>query len=92
MNPEVQLHALNILRNLACGKEPEIQEIYDGIGAGRLSNILNEKISNPNKEIVHQTIYIAVNFATGSKTHKDLIISCRKFLEALLSILVSTLL
>ena len=85
---EVQLHALNILRNLACGKEPESQEIYDGISPAKLSKILNEKIGSSSKEIVHQAIYIAVNFATGSKQHKDLIISCKRFLDGLLSILV----
>jgi hypothetical protein len=87
-NVDVQLHSLNILRNLACGKEHEIQEIYDGFKPARLSKILNEKVTSNNRDIIHQTIYIAVNIGTGAKQHKDLIISCRTFLEVLLKILV----
>jgi armadillo repeat-containing protein 8 len=78
-NLEVQSHALNVIRNMACGKEPEIQDVYSGIGSKRLCQILDEKIACNAKDIVVQTIYIAVNFATGAKEHKEMILSCKRF-------------
>ena len=62
--------------------------MYDGIGPQKIANTLNSKICSANKDIVIQTIYIAVNLSTGSNAHKDLVINSLKFLECLKTILV----
>lgn len=82
------MHSLNVIRNLACGKEPDIQDVYTGLGVQRLTRLLNEKIHSESNDIVIQTIYIAVNFATGAKEHKDLVLNCGQFMSYLLTCFV----
>ncbi|KAK9761756.1 hypothetical protein K7432_013109 [Basidiobolus ranarum] len=66
----IQEQALNLLRNLACDHETNIDEVFEGIGESRLISLFEEKLGSNNEDIILQTLYTIVNVATGNERHK----------------------
>ncbi|KAJ3060635.1 Armadillo repeat-containing protein 8, partial [Quaeritorhiza haematococci] len=79
----MQEQALNLLRNLACGKQNDIENVFNGIGEERLVGILEDKLMNLGEyeEIILQTLYIVVNVATGNERHKRAMMNSEKILR-----------
>lgn len=79
----IQEQALNLLRNLACGKESDIDQVFHGAGESRLMGALEEKLLvNTSDELVLQALYIIVNIATGNERHKLAVMSRESLLKA----------
>lgn len=53
----VQEQALSLLRNLACGKETDIEDTFSGLGNEHMMDILHRKLESQNEDIVTQAIY-----------------------------------
>ncbi|KAJ3334156.1 Armadillo repeat-containing protein 8 [Blyttiomyces sp. JEL0837] len=90
----VQEQAMNLLRNLACGSEADIQAAFTGMGAVSLMSVLRRKIdlyggSSPvpmvkeMEDIVLQTLYVVVNISTGNESHKSAIMADLGLLEGI---------
>ncbi|KAJ3112935.1 Armadillo repeat-containing protein 8 [Physocladia obscura] len=83
----IQEQALNLLRNLVCGKEDDIDTVFYGFGEAALSVMFDKKlsdhscVSSDHDGIILQTMYIIVNIAIGSERHKGLIIGSDSILE-----------
>ncbi|KAJ3038354.1 hypothetical protein HDV00_000775 [Rhizophlyctis rosea] len=90
-DPEVgiQEQALNLLRNLACGKEDDIDQVFKGLGEPRLMQILEKKLTYMGEcdDVVLQTLYVIVNISTGSLAHKAAIIGSSGILGRILGFL-----
>ncbi|KAI8916597.1 armadillo-type protein [Powellomyces hirtus] len=73
----IQEQALNLLRNLACGKEVDIEQVFEGLGEERVLDILEAKLtkSASHDDIVLQALYVIVNVATGNQRHKSAIMN-----------------
>lgn len=69
----VQEQAVNLLRNLACGKEADIAEVFSGFGEQNLVGMLEQKLSSGSVEILTQALYVIVNISTGNENHKGTI-------------------
>jgi hypothetical protein len=56
MDPEVsvQEQALNLLRNLVCGKEVDIEQVFKGFGEAKLMTILESKLRFTQLPIISQ--------------------------------------
>ncbi|KAJ3285167.1 Armadillo repeat-containing protein 8 [Borealophlyctis nickersoniae] len=82
----IQEQALNLLRNLACGKETDIEEVFRGLGEQKLMSILERKLTEmaDHDEIVLQTLYVIVNVSTGNDRHKSAIMGCFQILQSIL--------
>ncbi|KAI9345630.1 armadillo-type protein [Obelidium mucronatum] len=76
----IQEQSLNLLRNLVCGKEDDIDTAFSGFGEAALSVLFDKKLSNHTRVssdydgVILQTLYIIVNIATGNERHKGLIV------------------
>ncbi|KAJ3357937.1 hypothetical protein HDU91_005336 [Kappamyces sp. JEL0680] len=84
---EIQTQALNLFRNLACAKTQDIDFVFDGFGAASILDLIEDKLSNlanPIPVLVH-TIYIIVNIAIGSLTHKAAIMSRTSILHSIIN-------
>ena len=55
-DPEVSIQeqALNLLRNLVCGKEADIEAVFNGLGESKLMNILESKLGYSQASIISQ--------------------------------------
>lgn len=47
-----------MLRNLACGKESDIEDTFSGLGNDHLLDILESKLSSTNEDIITQVFII----------------------------------
>ncbi|KAJ3076369.1 Armadillo repeat-containing protein 8 [Rhizoclosmatium hyalinum] len=76
----IQEQAINLLRNLVCGKEDDIDTVFSGFGEAALSILFDKKLTEPSNlsteydKVVLQTLYVVVNIATGSERHKGLVV------------------
>jgi hypothetical protein len=50
----VQEQALSLLRNLACGKEADIEATLHGLGSTRLFELIDAKLDSQAEEIISQ--------------------------------------
>ncbi|KAI8822623.1 armadillo-type protein [Fimicolochytrium jonesii] len=93
-DPEVaiQEQALNLLRNLACGKEADIEQVFQGLGERRLLDILETKLSQfpANEDLVLQGLYVIVNISTGNDRHKAAIMGRDLLLRSILRFMTSS--
>ena len=85
----VQEQTLNLVRNIGCGRQENIEEIFKGFGTGRLIQILESKLQSGQPAIVLQTLYIIVNVATGTELHKSRIMESSLMIQSILANLVS---
>ncbi|GET01976.1 armadillo repeat-containing protein 8-like isoform X1 [Rhizophagus clarus] len=74
---EVQEQALNLLRNLACTKPIDIEEVFKGLSENKLMSIIENKLCwwNENEEIIKQVLYVINNIASGYERHKTAIMN-----------------
>ncbi|KAF0444540.1 ARM repeat-containing protein [Gigaspora margarita] len=73
---DVQEKALNLLRNLACPKPEDIEEVFNGLTESRLMNIIESKLCcSWSEEIIKQILFVINNIATGNENHKKTIMS-----------------
>ncbi|KAJ3027411.1 UNVERIFIED_CONTAM: Armadillo repeat-containing protein 8 [Siphonaria sp. JEL0065] len=76
----IQEQSLNLLRNLVCGKEDDIDTAFSGFGEAAFSVLFDKKlsghgcVSSDYDGVILQTLYIIVNIATGNERHKGLIV------------------
>ncbi|KAJ3165421.1 hypothetical protein HDU88_004217 [Geranomyces variabilis] len=83
-HPAIQEQALNLLRNLACGKESDIDAAFAAIGARTLLDLVERKLdpSVNGDDVVLQALYVVVNVATGSTAHKRAVMDREGVLRA----------
>ncbi|CAB4378080.1 unnamed protein product [Rhizophagus irregularis] len=84
---EVQEQALNLLRNLACTKPIDIEEVFKGLSENKLMNIIENKLCwwNENEEIIKQVLYVINNIASGYERHKTAIMNRPTILTRILN-------
>lgn len=87
-NDAVQEQTLNLIRNIGCGRQENIEEVFNGFGSARFINILEIKIQMINPQIILQTLYIIVNVATGNELHKSRIMESSILIQCVLNYLV----
>ncbi len=90
-NELIQEQTLNLVRNIGCGRQENIEEIFKGFGTGRLIQILEIKLQSSHPAIVLQTLYIIVNVATGTELHKSRIMESSLMIQCILNNLVRIL-
>lgn len=88
-NEMVQEQTLNLVRNIGCGRQENIEEVFKGFGPGRLIQILENKLQTGYPAIILQTLYIIVNVATGTELHKSRIMESSLMIQNVLKNLVS---
>ncbi|KAJ3190404.1 Armadillo repeat-containing protein 8 [Gaertneriomyces sp. JEL0708] len=83
----IQEQALNLLRNLACGKEEDIDMVVEGFGEQQLLDNLERKLLTPsqNHDVVLQALYVIVNVATGRDQHKTAIMDRLPIVQSILN-------
>ncbi|KAK9717138.1 hypothetical protein K7432_006413 [Basidiobolus ranarum] len=79
----IQEQALNLLRNLACDHETNIEEVFEGIGECSLVSLFENKLKSNYEDIILQTLYTIVNVATGNERHKMAIINSDAILSSI---------
>lgn len=84
----VQEQTLNLVRNIGCGRQENIEEIFKGFGTSRLIQILGAKLQSPSPSIILQTLYIIVNVATGTELHKSRIMESSLMIQSIMNYLV----
>lgn len=88
-NESIQEQTLNLIRNIGCGRQENIEEVFNGFGSSIFINILETKIQIFNPQIILQTLYIIVNVATGNELHKSRIMESSILLQSILNFLVN---
>ncbi|KAJ3018520.1 Armadillo repeat-containing protein 8 [Thoreauomyces humboldtii] len=84
----IQEQALNLLRNLACGKEEDVEQAFLGLGESRVLDILESKLKTTatgeqqHDDVVLQALYVIVNVATGNERHKAALLQRKGILES----------
>ncbi|KNC97089.1 uncharacterized protein SPPG_07484 [Spizellomyces punctatus DAOM BR117] len=88
----IQEQALNLLRNLACGKESDIEQVFKGLGEDKVMDILETKLTKPTQsdDIILQALYVIVNVSTGNDRHKAAIMNRETIIEAILGFMSHT--
>lgn len=84
----IQEQTLNLIRNVGCGRQENIEEVFNGFGSEKFINILEVKIQMASYQIVLQTLYIIVNVATGNELHKSRIMESSILIQSIMSYLV----
>ena len=79
---------MNLIRNIGCGKQDNIEEVFNGFGSGRFISLLESKVQMTSPQIILQTLYIVVNVATGSELHKSRIMESSIIIQSILNCLV----
>eukprot|EP00732_Lithocolla_globosa_P000798 Lithocolla_globosa_v1_NODE_307_length_4577_cov_13.906457.p1 type:complete len:663 gc:universal NODE_307_length_4577_cov_13.906457:252-2240(+) len=97
----IQEQALNIVRNLACGKDPnDIDQVFEGIGEPLLP-LLEDKLrenfnhsendpSSMSASVIIQALYCLVNLATGNEKHKNVLLGNETLLKRVAECLTHT--
>ncbi|KAJ3093849.1 hypothetical protein HDU97_008938 [Phlyctochytrium planicorne] len=93
----IQEQALNLLRNLACKKESDIEDVFNGLNESVLMSVLEGKLCWASEElkkgvipssgiddIILQTLYVIVNISTGSERHKSAVMASATLLNAIM--------
>lgn len=82
---DIQEQALNLLRNLACTRQHDIEEVFKGLSESRLMNVIENKLHWWNEEIIKQVLYVINNIATGNERHKSAIMNRANILKYILT-------
>ncbi|KAF9432236.1 hypothetical protein BGZ76_011086 [Entomortierella beljakovae] len=83
----IQEQALNLVRNLACKKERDIDQVFNGLGHGQLLSIIEDKLSWDDHRLLEHALYVIVNIATGSEHHKQSIMKRPLILRSVLGLM-----
>jgi hypothetical protein len=62
----VQEQALNLIRNLVCEKEQDVNEVLSSFGQESLIKLLEAKMASPKEEILVHSLYIVANSCTAA--------------------------
>lgn len=84
----IQEQTLNLIRNIGCGRQENIEEVFNGFGSEQFINILEMKMQMASYQIVLQTLYIIVNVATGNELHKSRIMESSILIQSIMNYLV----
>jgi armadillo repeat-containing protein 8 len=88
----IREQTLNLIRNIGCGRQENIDEVFNGFGNSHFIEILESNIQRlESQQIILQTLYIIVNIATGSELHKSRIMESTILLQSILNYLVTNL-
>lgn len=79
----IQEQALGLLRNLSCGKDLVVCNLFSGIGPQKFINLIEEKLKSDSELIITPTLYIIVNVATGTTDHKTAIMDSKDILSSI---------
>jgi hypothetical protein len=82
----VEEQGLNLIRNLVCGKQEDIEYVFNGIG-NRLIPLLEQKLHSSDSAIL-QALYVIVNISTGSENHKTAIMNSENILKRIMTLTV----
>ncbi|CAI2183877.1 10860_t:CDS:10, partial [Funneliformis geosporum] len=83
---DIQEQALNLLRNLACTRQHDIEEVFKGLSEDSLMTVIETKLCWwTNEEIIKQVLYVINNIATGNERHKSAIMNRTNILKSILS-------
>lgn len=86
--PLVQEQTLNLIRNLICEKEQDINEVLKYFGPLNLIKLIEKKILSDNLEIVMHSCYIIANMCTAlTNSSKDEIMQNETILKRISSFL-----
>ncbi|KAG9321926.1 hypothetical protein KVV02_004501 [Mortierella alpina] len=83
----IQEQALNLVRNLACTREQDIDQVFSGLGNGQLLSIIEDKLSWDDVRLLEHALYVLVNIATGSEHHKQSIMKRPGILRSVLGLM-----
>ncbi|KAG4303395.1 hypothetical protein PCK1_000359 [Pneumocystis canis] len=85
-DPEVsvQEQALDVIRNVICGQQENIDLLLSNIGVSQIVSIIKKKLSSEFTEIITAAIYICVHIASGNDTHRNIIIEQNEILQSIL--------
>ncbi|KAF9961258.1 hypothetical protein BGZ72_004399 [Mortierella alpina] len=83
----IQEQALNLVRNLACNREQDIDQVFSGLGNGQLLSIIEDKLSWDDVRLLEHALYVLVNIATGSEYHKQSIMKRPGILRSVLGLM-----
>ncbi|KAF9939717.1 hypothetical protein BGZ67_009070 [Mortierella alpina] len=83
----IQEQALNLVRNLACNREQDIDQVFSGLGNGQLLSIIEDKLSWDDVRLLEHALYVLVNIATGSEHHKQSIMKRPGILRSVLGLM-----
>ncbi|KAG0358941.1 hypothetical protein BGZ54_010209 [Gamsiella multidivaricata] len=83
----IQEQALNLVRNLACKREQDIDQVFSGLGNGRLLGIIEDKLTWDDQRLLEHALYVLVNIATGSEYHKQSIMKRPGILRSVLGLM-----
>ncbi|KAF9980317.1 Armadillo repeat-containing protein 8 [Modicella reniformis] len=83
----IQEQALNLVRNLACKREQDIEQVFNGLGNGQLLRIIEDKLSWDDQRLLEHALYVLVNIATGSEHHKQSIMKRPFILRSVLGLM-----
>ncbi|RKP07951.1 armadillo-type protein [Thamnocephalis sphaerospora] len=86
-NVSLQERAIGLLRNLICGKEADVSSVLEGVGEVTLLSILDQMLQSKHEKVLLQTLYIAVNMATGNEQHKQSLMENETILHGILNCL-----
>ncbi|KAF9382683.1 hypothetical protein CPB97_007018 [Podila verticillata] len=83
----IQEQALNLVRNLACNNEQDINQVFNGMGSGQLLSIIEDKLTWDDQRLLEHALYVLVNIATGSEFHKQSVMKRPSILRSVLSLM-----
>ncbi|KAG0198070.1 hypothetical protein BGX28_008435 [Mortierella sp. GBA30] len=83
----IQEQALNLVRNLACNREQDIEKVFSGLGNGQLLSIIEDKLTWEDMRLLEHALYVLVNIATGSEYHKQSIMKRPGILKYVLGLM-----
>ncbi|KAF8934070.1 hypothetical protein BGZ58_005957 [Dissophora ornata] len=83
----IQEQALNLVRNLACRREQDIDHVFRGLGSGQLLGIIEDKLTWDDQHLLEHALYVLVNIATGSEYHKQSIMKRPGILRSVLGLM-----
>ncbi|CAG8500860.1 8803_t:CDS:10 [Paraglomus occultum] len=83
---DIQEQAITLLRNLACKRPVDIEEVFKGLGENQLMDIIENKLLRyeAKEEIIMQILYVITNIASGDERHKQSIMSRSSILQSIL--------
>ena len=80
--------ALNLIRNIGCGRQEHIDEVFNGFGTACFISLIESKLQDTTPAIIMQALYIIVNVATGTEMHKSRIMESSLMVQSILTNLV----
>ncbi|GAA99035.1 uncharacterized protein L969DRAFT_84223 [Mixia osmundae IAM 14324] len=83
----IQVHALSLLRNIACTRVEDVEMALQGMGPEACFDMLNRKLCSKQSEVTLQAVYVLLNIATGDVRHKQEIMDRPDLLKSLLATL-----